>query len=135
MRKKEQDELAALEKIVIERDKVRPTLNEKSDDGLMQLKTAAHKFTDILIDYISSMRSANTTKMLIEDYEILNPTALGERLGISKNTLTTWRWNGRGPKFFKEGKSVFYHGSAVNEWLKNKPYFTRTIEAINGNRT
>ena len=38
----------------------------------------------------------------------LTPEALAERWEIETDTLTQWRWNGRGPKFLKIGGRVRY---------------------------
>ena len=38
----------------------------------------------------------------------LTPQALAERWELETTTLTQWRWNGRGPKFLKIGRRVFY---------------------------
>jgi predicted site-specific integrase-resolvase len=48
---------------------------------------------------------------------ILTPDDLAERYhGITTATLTDWRYKGKGPRFFRAGKRVFYRESAVAEW-------------------
>ncbi|MBR8000354.1 helix-turn-helix domain-containing protein [Burkholderia vietnamiensis] len=38
----------------------------------------------------------------------LLPEEAAERLRVSKNTLSNWRVQGRGPKFIKLGRKVLY---------------------------
>lgn len=45
---------------------------------------------------------------------------LAARYGITKLTLTDWRYKGKGPAWFKEGKRVYYREEAVETWEKEK---------------
>lgn len=38
----------------------------------------------------------------------LLPEEAAERLRVSKNTLSNWRVQGRGPKFIKLGRKILY---------------------------
>lgn len=38
----------------------------------------------------------------------LTPDDLANRWNITSNTLSQWRWNGRGPQFLKIGHKIFY---------------------------
>jgi hypothetical protein len=38
----------------------------------------------------------------------LTPHDLATRWNTTPNTLSQWRWNGRGPQFFKIGRRVLY---------------------------
>ena len=45
---------------------------------------------------------------------VFSTAELAERYpGITKDTLTTWRYHGRGPRFFRAGKRVFYREGDV----------------------
>ena len=43
----------------------------------------------------------------------LTPQALAERWKLEPDTLSQWRWNGRGPIFLKIGRRVLYRLSDV----------------------
>lgn len=43
--------------------------------------------------------------------------ATAERVGVKKNTLETWRTQGRGPKFVKIGRRVMYRVADVEAFL------------------
>ena len=49
-------------------------------------------------------------------------------LSIQPATLEQWRWNGRGPRFVKIGRSVRYRISDLDEFL-NARVFSSTTEA------
>ena len=38
--------------------------------------------------------------------DILRPTDLAKRLGVSVHTLAKWRWRGEGPIYFKPNNGV-----------------------------
>lgn len=40
------------------------------------------------------------------------------RFVISNATLATWRSIGKGPRYLKIGRAVYYRESAIREWLK-----------------
>jgi hypothetical protein len=41
-------------------------------------------------------------------HPFLTPNALATRWAITPNTLSQWRWKGRGPQFLKIGRRVLY---------------------------
>ena len=48
---------------------------------------------------------------------VFSTDELAERYpGISKLTLTNWRYKGTGPRFFRAGKRVFYREADVLAW-------------------
>lgn len=48
---------------------------------------------------------------------ILSPQQLAERYaGLTTATLTDWRYKGKGPRFFRAGKRVFYREADVEAW-------------------
>jgi hypothetical protein len=54
--------------------------------------------------------------LLIEVDQVLTPVELARRLGVHIQTTQYWRDNGRGPKFFKLGRYVFYRLEDVEKW-------------------
>lgn len=41
---------------------------------------------------------------------------LAERYQMSPEAIRLWRYRGKGPKFFRAGKKVFYREAAVIAW-------------------
>jgi len=39
---------------------------------------------------------------------LITPNALALRWNLKPNTLSHWRWNGRGPHYIKIGRTVLY---------------------------
>ena len=52
------------------------------------------------------------------DDEIMSGDQTGEFLGVPAGTLANWRYQGRGPRFYKVGKHVRYRKSDVLAWLE-----------------
>lgn len=50
------------------------------------------------------------------------PADLTRVLGIPKNTQNDWRSKGRGPKFMKIGRTVYYTRDDVLAYLRNSVY-------------
>lgn len=50
----------------------------------------------------------------------LTPETLANRWNINPNTLSQWRWNGRGPKFLKIGRRVLYRLEDIECFEKQK---------------
>jgi len=50
----------------------------------------------------------------------LTPEILANRWSINPNTLSQWRWNGRGPLFVKIGRRVLYRLEDVEAFEKQK---------------
>jgi excisionase family DNA binding protein len=49
-------------------------------------------------------------------------------LNVQPATLEQWRWNGRGPRFVKIGRSVRYRHADLDEFLGSR-VFSNTTEA------
>jgi excisionase family DNA binding protein len=43
---------------------------------------------------------------------------LAARLGVSRSTLQSWRYAGRGPRFIKLGRLVRYRSTDVDAYLQ-----------------
>ena len=52
-------------------------------------------------------------------------------LNLKPATLEQWRWNGRGPRFIKIGRSCRYRISDLEAFLESR-VFSSTTEAQNG---
>lgn len=50
--------------------------------------------------------------------EFIDESALAARLGVSRSTLQSWRYAGRGPRFIKLGRLVRYRSSDVDAYLQ-----------------
>ncbi len=48
---------------------------------------------------------------------LMDPSALGDYLGIPVNTIYAWRHQGAGPPAMKVGKHLRYRKSDVDAWL------------------
>jgi len=52
------------------------------------------------------------------------PKDVEKAFGIPVKTLAQWRWRGKGPKYHKPGR-VIYFFSDVAEWLRKFPVHTK----------
>lgn len=50
--------------------------------------------------------------------KLISTEEAADMFGLRKNTLEIWRVNGKGPKFFKIGRSVKYDVGDLNMFLK-----------------
>jgi len=48
---------------------------------------------------------------------LIDEPALANRLGVSRSTLQSWRYSGRGPRFIKLGRMVRYRVADVDAYL------------------
>jgi hypothetical protein len=66
----------------------------------------------------------------------LTTTEAAVYLNVKPATLCQWRWNGRGPKFCKIGRSIRYLPHHLDEFLSEN-VFTSTTEAqaVKGGRS
>lgn len=51
-----------------------------------------------------------------------------EFLLMKETTLEQWRWNGKGPRFAKMGRSVIYRKADLEAFIEGRS-FTSTTEA------
>ncbi len=49
--------------------------------------------------------------------DLIDEPTLAGRLGVSRSTLQSWRYNGRGPRFIKLGRMIRYRNSDVDAYL------------------
>lgn len=50
--------------------------------------------------------------------DLIDEVELAVRLGVSRSTLQSWRYEGRGPRFIKLGRLVRYRNADINAYLK-----------------
>jgi hypothetical protein len=53
----------------------------------------------------------------IDPAELLADKAAAKELRQKPSTLASWRATGRGPRYYKIGRSVFYAPADLREWL------------------
>ena len=49
---------------------------------------------------------------------LLTTPKAAEYLGLSRNTLNRWRWDGRGPRYLKLGSAVRYRQSDLDAFIE-----------------
>jgi excisionase family DNA binding protein len=49
--------------------------------------------------------------------DLVDEVALAIRLGVSRSTLQSWRYAGRGPRFIKLGRLIRYRTADVDAYL------------------
>jgi predicted DNA-binding transcriptional regulator AlpA len=59
--------------------------------------------------------------------ELLDETKLAARLGVTRSTLQSWRYAGKGPRYIKIGKFVRYRSTDVDAYLRAQTRGTMTI--------
>jgi excisionase family DNA binding protein len=50
--------------------------------------------------------------------DLIDEVELAVRLGVSRSTLQSWRYEGRGPRFIKLGRLVRYRNADIDAYLK-----------------
>lgn len=58
------------------------------------------------------------TKDVTEGSELLDETRLALRLDVSRSTLQSWRYAGKGPRFIKVGRLIRYRNTDVDAYLR-----------------
>ena len=51
------------------------------------------------------------------EQELFTTEELAKKLRLKADTLHKWRQRDQGPKYFRIGGRIYYHGEEVNEWL------------------
>lgn len=52
--------------------------------------------------------------------DLLTEEDLAHRWKVTVVTISQWRWNGKGPRFFKQGRQVFYRPEDVRRYEEQK---------------
>ena len=50
--------------------------------------------------------------------DLVDEVSLAARLGVSRSTLQSWRYTGRGPRYLKVGRLVRYRNADVEAYLR-----------------
>lgn len=51
------------------------------------------------------------------DNDAMNDKAAAPYIGTTAGTLNTWRYLGKGPKYYKIGRRVVYRRADLDAWL------------------
>jgi excisionase family DNA binding protein len=49
--------------------------------------------------------------------DLVDEVALADRLGVSRSTLQSWRYSGRGPRYIKVGRLIRYRNADIDAYL------------------
>ncbi|MBA3814343.1 MAG: DNA-binding protein [Alphaproteobacteria bacterium] len=52
--------------------------------------------------------------------DLLTDVDLARRWKVEVVTICQWRWNGKGPRFFKQGRQAFYRPEDVRRYEEQK---------------
>lgn len=63
--------------------------------------------------------TAEVFRQYRERMGLMTPEELSRTLEVTAATLKVWRSKGRGPKYIRLGKGVFYRMSDVETWIDN----------------
>ena len=119
-------EIAQLEKIV--KNNPEYFVQQAKEDAIEKLKSSLYDLADNLFQVLSAAAKAPPKIIQKDEIEVYTPDTLSKKLGVSKAVLRTWRFRGRGPKFFKDGSNTFYTSEAVKEWAESKGANQSTAE-------
>lgn len=61
---------------------------------------------------------SSTSEQVRDGSQLLDEGRLAERLGVSRSTLQSWRYSGRGPRYLKIGRLIRYQESDVEAYLR-----------------
>ncbi len=64
---------------------------------------------------ISIVKSSEQRRIVISD--LLDEVELAEQLGVSRSTLQSWRYTGKGPRYLKLGRLIRYRNADVAAFL------------------
>ncbi len=59
---------------------------------------------------------------------LLNPEAVAQRWNMNTQTLSQWRWNGRGPLYLKIGRRIFYRLEDISEFEEQRRCQNTTLQ-------
>lgn len=64
-----------------------------------------------------SIVQARSTIDVSNPKDLVGEVELAARLGVSRSTLQSWRYHGRGPRYVKIGRLVRYRNADVDAFL------------------
>lgn len=65
---------------------------------------------------------------MVSIINLLSPTAVADRTGLSLATLAKWRWARTGPPYVKLGSKVAYPESSLTQWLEANLHPTEELQ-------
>lgn len=68
------------------------------------------------------------------DKTFFTPKSLAARWNVNCNTLSQWRWNGKGPRYLKMGSRILYHRQDI-EVFETQRIRHSTSQAIEMNNS
>jgi excisionase family DNA binding protein len=54
----------------------------------------------------------------VDPTDLVDEVRLASRLGVSRSTLQSWRYSGRGPRWIKLGRLIRYRTTDVDRFLE-----------------
>jgi hypothetical protein len=69
---------------------------------------------------IGKRNPGDRERKMIDPEDLVPDEVIARELHQTKQTLASWRCNGKGPPFFKVGRKIFYRRSDVRIWLATK---------------
>jgi hypothetical protein len=67
---------------------------------------------------LGSAEQTELTARLKREFDLLSPSDLAALRGVDERTLTVERSQGRGPDYVKLGRTVYYRGSDIRNWIE-----------------
>lgn len=52
--------------------------------------------------------------------DLVDEARLAARLGVSRSTLQSWRYAGRGPRYIKIGRFIRYRNADIDAYLRTQ---------------
>jgi predicted DNA-binding transcriptional regulator AlpA len=74
--------------------------------------------TNEILDAIQSTFADAAVIAALKDKPALKTHEAARLYGMSKTTLEAWRCQGRGPRFFKDGKLILYRPRDIEAYLE-----------------
>jgi predicted site-specific integrase-resolvase len=66
--------------------------------------------------------------MELRSQKMLTEAQISEMFGISQATLRTWRWQKKGPRYYKAGRNIRYKIEDVDAYFVGQP--VETVDSV-----
>ncbi len=70
------------------------------------------------------MRSEEVIFLNEENRKAMTPRQVTEIYGIAEGTLANYRYQNKGPRYYKSGRKVLYWTDELESWLRRQPVLT-----------
>lgn len=64
------------------------------------------------------MDAQTQTNEIVGGSDLVDESRLAARLGVSRSTLQSWRYSGRGPRYVKIGRFIRYRNTDIEAYLR-----------------